>query len=150
MPDLLRVPGSPPDPASVLRNNCRAGEASRTLLVPVVASLPGANGVRYATRLTLTNRSPVTSVVEVRFTPAEGTGGTGLMTLAGDAQTSVDAGALLSSLAEAGSNERDPEAIAVVARWKIAFPDKPAAAGLTLLNLVRSPAGWRVVHDASM
>ena len=44
----------------------------------------------------------------------------------------------------------DPGAIAVVARWKIAFPDKPAAAGLTLLNLVRSPAGWRVVHDASM
>ena len=42
------------------------------------------------------------------------------------------------------------EAIAVVARWRIAHADKPAAEGLTLLNLVRTPAGWRIVHDASM
>ncbi len=42
------------------------------------------------------------------------------------------------------------EAIAVVARWSISHPDRPAATGLTLLNLVRSGAGWRIVHDASM
>jgi len=42
------------------------------------------------------------------------------------------------------------EAIAVVARWTISRPDRPAATGLTLLNLVRSEAGWKIVHDASM
>jgi hypothetical protein len=42
------------------------------------------------------------------------------------------------------------EAIAVVARWTISRPDRPAATGLTLLNLVRSGAGWKIVHDASM
>ncbi len=42
------------------------------------------------------------------------------------------------------------EAIAVVARWTISHPDRPPATGLTLLNLVRSGAGWRIVHDASM
>jgi hypothetical protein len=29
-------------------------------------------------------------------------------------------------------------------------PDRPAATGLTLLNLLRSGAGWKIVHDASM
>ena len=43
-----------------------------------------------------------------------------------------------------------PQGIAVVARWRISHPDKPAAEGLTLLNLVRTPSGWRIVHDASM
>jgi uncharacterized protein (TIGR02246 family) len=47
-------------------------------------------------------------------------------------------------------SKRVPDAIAVVARWKIAHADEPAAAGLTLLNLVKAPAGWRIVHDASM
>lgn len=42
------------------------------------------------------------------------------------------------------------DAIAVVARWRIAKPDAPPAEGLTLLNLVRGPEGWRIVHDASM
>lgn len=42
------------------------------------------------------------------------------------------------------------DAIAVVARWKIELKDKPPAQGLTVLNLVRGPAGWRIVHDASM
>lgn len=42
------------------------------------------------------------------------------------------------------------EAIAVVARWTISHPDRPAATGLTLLNLLRSGAGWKIVHDASM
>lgn len=44
----------------------------------------------------------------------------------------------------------DGEAIAVVARWRISHPDRPAATGLTLLNLVRSGEGWKIVHDASM
>ena len=43
-----------------------------------------------------------------------------------------------------------PGAIAVVARWRIAHADKRAATGLTLLNLVKASAGWRIVHDASM
>ena len=43
-----------------------------------------------------------------------------------------------------------PEAVAVVARWRIAHADRPAAEGLTLLNLVKARAGWRIVHDASM
>ena len=42
-----------------------------------------------------------------------------------------------------------PDAIGVVARWTISHTDRPAATGLTLLNLVRAPAGWRIVHDAS-
>lgn len=51
----------------------------------------------------------------------------------------------------AGGAWKDPsEAIAVVARWKISRHQEPDAAGLTLLNLVRTPAGWRIVHDASM
>ena len=42
------------------------------------------------------------------------------------------------------------DAIGLVARWKISHADKPAAEGLTLLNLVRFKGGWRIVHDASM
>jgi uncharacterized protein (TIGR02246 family) len=49
-----------------------------------------------------------------------------------------------------GAVKAEPDAIAVVARWKIAHTGKPAAEGLTLLNLVRAPGGWRIVHDASM
>ena len=41
-------------------------------------------------------------------------------------------------------------AIAVVARWRIDRSGREPASGLTLLNVVRSPAGWRIVHDASM
>lgn len=43
-----------------------------------------------------------------------------------------------------------PAAVSVVARWRISHPDRPAGTGLTLLNLVRAPAGLRIVHDASM
>ncbi len=49
-----------------------------------------------------------------------------------------------------GASKKAPEAIAVVARWKISHADRPAAEGLTLLDLVASPSGWRIVHDASM
>ncbi|MFN7986245.1 MAG: nuclear transport factor 2 family protein [Thermoanaerobaculia bacterium] len=50
----------------------------------------------------------------------------------------------------AGAPKGLPGGIAVVARWRISHPDKPAGEGLTLLNLVRTPSGWRIVHDASM
>jgi uncharacterized protein (TIGR02246 family) len=49
-----------------------------------------------------------------------------------------------------GASPGEPHALAVVARWKIARPDEPAAEGLTLLNLVRAAGGWRIAHDASM
>ena len=38
----------------------------------------------------------------------------------------------------------------VVARWTLAYPDKPAASGLTLLVLHRHDDGWKIVQDASM
>ena len=50
----------------------------------------------------------------------------------------------------APAEPRRVDAIAVVARWKIELKDKPPAQGLTVLNLVRGGAGWRIVHDASM
>jgi hypothetical protein len=46
--------------------------------------------------------------------------------------------------------KKEIAAIGLVARWKISHADKPAAEGLTLLNLVRFPGGLRIVHDASM
>ena len=46
--------------------------------------------------------------------------------------------------------KKAPDAIGLIARWKISHADRPAAEGLTLLNLVRFPGGWRIVHDASM
>lgn len=49
-----------------------------------------------------------------------------------------------------GAAKDGPAAIAVVARWTIARAGKPAASGLTLLNLARTSAGWRILHDASM
>jgi len=96
--DLLRVPGSPPVLAAVLGNECRPGEATRTLLVPVVASLPGANGASYRTRLTLTNLTPVAAPVEARFTPADGEPASANTLLAGPSQASFDAAALLEDL----------------------------------------------------
>ena len=38
----------------------------------------------------------------------------------------------------------------VVARWTLAYPDKPAATGLTLLVLRPRGGGWAIVQDASM
>ncbi len=40
--------------------------------------------------------------------------------------------------------------VSVVARWTLAYPDKPKLEGLTLLVLDRTPAGWLIVRDASM
>ena len=41
--------------------------------------------------------------------------------------------------------------VAVAARWKLEYPAKPAASGVTLLVFVRDAAnGWRIAFDASM
>jgi len=45
----------------------------------------------------------------------------------------------------------DLHGASVVARWKLAYPDKEAATGLTLLAFRRRTGGtWEIVHDASM
>jgi len=36
----------------------------------------------------------------------------------------------------------------VVARWTLAWPDKPKAEGLTLLVFWKTQDGWRIVQDA--
>ena len=43
-----------------------------------------------------------------------------------------------------------PASASVVARWALAWPDKPKAEGLTLIVLTLTPDGWRIVQDASM
>jgi uncharacterized protein (TIGR02246 family) len=44
----------------------------------------------------------------------------------------------------------DIRSVSVVARWKLAYPDKPEASGLTLLVLLQRGSGWTIVQDASM
>jgi len=44
----------------------------------------------------------------------------------------------------------DVHGASVVARWTLAYPDKPAASGLTLLVLRPRGNGWEIVQDASM
>jgi len=46
--------------------------------------------------------------------------------------------------------ERKPQAASVAARWKLAYPDKPAAEGLTLIVLRKTGERWEIVQDASM
>jgi hypothetical protein len=41
-------------------------------------------------------------------------------------------------------------AASIVARWSLAYPDKPAASGLTLLVLHARDGAWLIVQDASM
>ncbi len=50
-----------------------------------------------------------------------------------------------------GAGDRSPRPLAasVVARWTLRYPDRPEAAGSTLLVLHRTTAGWRIVQDAS-
>jgi uncharacterized protein (TIGR02246 family) len=38
----------------------------------------------------------------------------------------------------------------VIARWTLAWPDRPKAEGLTLIVFAKTRAGWRIVQDASM
>ncbi len=44
----------------------------------------------------------------------------------------------------------DAHAASLVARWTLAYPDKPTAAGLTLLVLHARGGTWLIVQDASM
>ncbi len=44
----------------------------------------------------------------------------------------------------------EPASASVVARWTLAYSDRPKLEGLTLLVLDRTSAGWRIVRDASM
>lgn len=43
-----------------------------------------------------------------------------------------------------------PLSAVVVARWSLAWDDRDPADGLTVLAFRRTPAGWRIVVDASM
>jgi uncharacterized protein (TIGR02246 family) len=40
--------------------------------------------------------------------------------------------------------------VSIVARWRLAYPDRPEATGLTLVVLRRTAGGWQLVQDASM
>jgi uncharacterized protein (TIGR02246 family) len=42
------------------------------------------------------------------------------------------------------------DTVSIVARWRLSYPDKPEASGLTLVVLRRTSDGWRLVQDASM
>jgi uncharacterized protein (TIGR02246 family) len=42
------------------------------------------------------------------------------------------------------------EGATAMARWTLAYPDKPPATGLTLVVLRREGKEWRIVQDASM
>jgi hypothetical protein len=44
----------------------------------------------------------------------------------------------------------DIQGVSIVARWTLAYPDKPPASGLTLLVLRPLGEGWAIVQDASM
>ncbi len=37
----------------------------------------------------------------------------------------------------------------ILARWRLAYPEKPEATGLTLLVLRPRADGWEIVEDAS-
>ena len=41
-------------------------------------------------------------------------------------------------------------AATVAARWKLAYPDKEAATGLTLIVFGRDGEAWKILQDASM
>lgn len=42
------------------------------------------------------------------------------------------------------------DAVSVSAKWTLRFSDRAPASGNTVIVLVRTTAGWRIVHDASM
>ena len=41
------------------------------------------------------------------------------------------------------------DAVSILARWRLAYPDKPEASGLTLLVVRPRESGWAIVQDAS-
>lgn len=42
------------------------------------------------------------------------------------------------------------DAVSISAKWTLRYPDRPALSGNTVIVLLRTKAGWRIVHDASM
>lgn len=42
------------------------------------------------------------------------------------------------------------DAVSVAARWTLAYPDKAAATGHTVVVFMRVKGAWRIVQDASM
>lgn len=42
------------------------------------------------------------------------------------------------------------DAVSVAAKWTLAYPDKPAATGHTVVVFRRWNGQWRIVHDASL
>lgn len=42
------------------------------------------------------------------------------------------------------------DAVSISAKWTLRFPDKAPLTGNTVIVLVRSKSGWKIVHDASM
>jgi uncharacterized protein (TIGR02246 family) len=42
------------------------------------------------------------------------------------------------------------DAVSIVAKWTLSYPDKPAASGHTLLVLHKKGGKWLIVQDASM
>lgn len=43
-----------------------------------------------------------------------------------------------------------PDAVSIAAKWTLAYPDKPAASGHTVIVFKRWLGRWQIVHDASM
>lgn len=42
------------------------------------------------------------------------------------------------------------DAVSISAKWTLSYPDKAPLTGNTVIVLVRSKLGWKIVHDASM
>ena len=42
------------------------------------------------------------------------------------------------------------DSVSISAKWTLRYPDKAALSGNTVIVLLRTKAGWRIVHDASM
>lgn len=42
------------------------------------------------------------------------------------------------------------DVVSISAKWTLSYPDKAPLTGNTVIVLVRSKSGWKIVHDASM
>jgi uncharacterized protein (TIGR02246 family) len=67
--------------------------------------------------------------------------------LIGGESASVSCGPLLEAVRESGSAVAGAS---VAARWKLSYPDKQPAEGLTLIVFHRRDGRWWIVQDASM
>ena len=63
-------------------------------------------------------------------------------------ETRTASGTEVSILGDARPSE--VHGVSVVARWRLAYPDREAKSGLTLLVLAWARGAWRIVQDASM